>query len=313
MRQYLGVIIGVVLGVVGALLYGQSKPPDTGSQKERAELAEQRYRSLQRENRELRADGLRARKRGASDSTRAIYEDILSGRGADLDDVFQVTKPWLTKIAPVINLIRVKEEKDHFNSIAGEYGRKYELSERQQNELREWLDQRATENAASFVGVLTDERSNLMDLMLAGREAEKNLGEIDGFMEGQLRGQALADFKQDRLMERIESVEHESNGRLHRLDNLVDLDPAQEDQLFYVMARSSDSYIPAMEIEGMTGSTLPIDPIRRNEAIRGVLRPGQLESFDTHRRERRAHAEREILEVGLRLPDDWDLFDEDDW
>ncbi|MFP6879228.1 MAG: hypothetical protein VCA37_20540 [Roseibacillus sp.] len=313
MRQYLGVIIGVVLGVVGALLYGQSKPPETGSQKERAELAEQRYRSLQRENRELRADGLRARKRGASDGTRAIYEDILSGRGADLDDVFQVTKPWLTKIAPVINLIRVKEEKDHFNSIAGEYGRKYELSERQQNELREWLDQRATENAASFVGVLTDERSNLMDLMLAGREAEKNLGEIDGFMEGQLRGQALADFKQDRLMERIESVEHEANGRLHRLDNLVDLDPAQEDQLFYLMARSSDSYIPAMEIEGMTGSTLPIDPIRRNEAIRGVLRPGQLESFDTHRRERRADAEREMLEVGLRLPDDWDLFDEDDW
>ncbi len=313
MRQYLGVIIGVVLGVVGALLYGQSKPPETGSQKERAELAEQRYRSLQRENRELRADGLRARKRGASDGTRAIYEDILSGRGADLDDVFQVTKPWLTKIAPVINLIRVKEEKDHFNSIAGEYGRKYELSERQQNELREWLDQRATENAASFVGVLTDERSNLMDLMLAGREAEKNLGEIDGFMEGQLRGQALADFKQDRLMERIESVEHEANGRLHRLDNLVDLDPAQEDQLFYLMARSSDSYIPAMEIEGMTGSTLPIDPIRRNEAIRGVLHPGQLESFDTHRRERRADAEREMLEVGLRLPDDWDLFDEDDW
>ena len=313
MRQYLGVIIGVVLGVVGALLYGQSKPPETGSQKERAELAEQRYRSLQRENRELRADGLRAHKRGASDSTRAIYDDILSGRGADLDDVFQVTKPWLTKIAPVINLIRVKEEKDHFNSIAGEYGRKYELGERQQKELREWLDPRATENAASFVGVLTDQRSNLMDLMLAGREAEKNLGEIDGFMEGQLRGQALADFKQDRLMERIESVEHESNGRLHRLDNLVDLDPAQEDQLFYLMARSSDSYIPSMEIEGMTGSTLPIDPIGRIEAIRGVLRPEQLESFDTHRRERRADAEREMLEVGLRLPDDWDLFDEDDW
>jgi hypothetical protein len=68
-----------------------------------------------------------------------------------------------------------------------------------------------------------------------------------------------------------------------------------------------------MEIEGMTGSTLPIDPIGRNEAIRGVLRPEQLESFDTHRRERRADAEREMLEVGLRLPDDWDLFDEDDW
>lgn len=277
----------------------------------RAEEAEKELRAAQRSLRDIRSDGLRARKLRTSQGARDIMDDIRSGRGADIDDVFEITKPWLMNISPVINRIRAKEEKDHFDTLAGEYGRKYDLNDRQQRALRDWLDRRAEENAEAFVQILTDSQSTVVDLMMAGRDAERNLEGIDAFMEGELRGQALADFKQDRLMERIESVEGEANNRLHRLDNLVDLDPAQEDQLFFIMARGSEDYLPTMDIEGMTGSRLPMEPVARNAAIREALRPDQLERFEAHRRERRGKAEQEMRELGLRLPDDWDLFEED--
>jgi hypothetical protein len=313
MRQYFGVFVGVMLGVVGALLFGQSKPPPAGSVAEEVEEVERLLRGAQREIRELRSDGLRARKRRRSQGAQNILNDIRSGKGASLDDVFGLTKPFLIDMSPLINRIRVKEEKEHFDGVAGRYGRKYDLTDGQQARLREWLDRRAEENATGFVNVLTNPQASLMDLIKAGHDAERNIEGIDGFMESQLRGQALADFKQDRMMERIESVEHESNGRLHRLDNLVELDAEQEDQLFYMMARGSQQYVPAMEIEGMTGSRIPMDTAQRNREIRTVLRPEQIEVFDANRRQRREEAEREMREIGLRLPNNWDELALDDW
>jgi hypothetical protein len=313
MRQYLGVFVGAMLGVVGAVLFGQSKPPPAGSVAEEVEEVERLLRGAQREIRELRADGMRARKRHRSEGAQTILNDIRSGKGASLDDVFGLTKPFLIDMSPVINRIRVKEEKEHFDGVAGRYGRKYDLTDRQQAELREWLDQRAEENAADFVTVLTNPQASFLDLIAAGEDAERNIEGIDGFMESQLRGQALADFKQDRMMERIESVEHEANGRLHRLDNLVELDAEQEDQLFYMMARGSQQYVPALEIEGMTGSRISMDTTQRNREIRTVLRPEQIEIFDANRRQRREDAEREMGEIGLRLPDNWDELALDDW
>jgi len=208
----------------------------------------------------------------------------------------------------------VKEEKEQFDQLAGEYGRKYNLTDRQQTQLRAWLEEKASENAAKFTAVLENDNSNFFDLMMASREAERSTDGIERFMERQLRGQPLADFKADRLLERIESVEGEANGRLNRLDNIVELDAAQENELFYLMARSSEDYIPSMDIEGMTGSRTPLDHGGRNQAIGTFLRPEQVELLNTHRQNRRAEAEREMLDVGIRLPPNWHLFvDDDDW
>ena len=313
MRQYIGILIGALLGALGAILFGQSLRPDPGSVQERAEHAEHQLRVAEAQLRSLQGGRIRADRQRSAEGARDILEDIREGRGADLDDIFAVTKPWLNDLSPVINLMRSKEEKEQFARLAGDYTRKYDLNESQQKQLRQWLDDRATENAERFVNVVANDSSTIYDLMLAGKEAEQNIDGIDQFMERQLTGEALTSFRADRLQERINSVEGEANGRLNNLDSIVNLDASQEAQLFFAMARSSEDYIPSMDIEGMNGDRSPLNQKGRNAVIESILTSEQQELLENHRQNRRQNAEEEMREIGLRLPENWQQFEDDDW
>jgi hypothetical protein len=262
----------------------------------------------------LVADGRRGGpSRRTSDGARNIFGDIRAGRDVDLDDVFQMTKPWMRDLSPVLNRIRVRAQTKEFDREAGAISKRYELSERQEKELLKWLERRAEQNAAAWDALIASDSSSVVDLFRAGRDAEENIRGIDDFMESQLTGERLAQYREHRLAERVESVQHEANGKLNRLDSLVDLDPAQEDQLFLLMARGSRDYVPTMDIDGMTGERTPIPAEDRAEAVRSVLRPEQLEIYEAHRAEQLAEAEEDLRAVGLKLPDNWDLMDEYDW
>jgi len=313
MRQYIGILIGALLGALGAILFGQSLRPDPGSVQERAEHAEHQLRVAEAQLRSLQGGRIRADRQRSAEGARDILEDIREGRGADLDDIFAVTKPWLNDLSPVINLMRSKEEKEQFARLAGDYTRKYDLNESQQKQLRQWLDDRATENAERFVNVVANDSSTMYDLMLAGEEAEQNIEGIDQFMEQQLTGETLAAFRADRLQEKIDSVEGEANGRLNNLDSIVNLDASQEDQLFFAMARSSEDYIPSMDIEGMDDDRSALDREGRNVAIESILTSEQQELLESHRQNRRQNAEEEMRAIGLRLPENWQQFEDDDW
>ncbi|HBM79154.1 MAG TPA: hypothetical protein DD438_13685 [Verrucomicrobiales bacterium] len=153
----------------------------------------------------------------------------------------------------------------------------------------------------------------MYDLILAGKEAEQNIEGIDQFMEQQLTGETLVAFRADRLQEKIDSVEGEANGRLNNLDSIVNLDASQEDQLFFAMARSSEDYIPSMDIEGMDDDRSALDRVGRNLAIESILTSEQLELLESHRQNRRQNAEEEMRAIGLRLPENWQQFEDDDW
>ncbi len=313
MPQYIGIPMGVLIGALGAILFGQSLGPDPGSEQERAEKAEHQLRVAEAQLRHLQGTRIRADRQQSAEGARDILEDIREGRGADIDDIFAVTKPWLNDLSPVINLMRSKEEREQFARLAGDYTRKYDLNESQQTQLRQWLDARASENAQRFVDVVADDSSTIYDLMLAGKEAEQNIKGIDQFMERQLTGEALTSFRADRLQERINSVEGEANGRLNNLDSIVNLDASQEDQLFFTMARSSEDYIPSMDIEGMNGDRSPLNQKGRNAVIESILTSEQQELLENHRQNRRQNAEEEMREIGLRLPENWQQFEDDDW
>ncbi|HCQ38577.1 MAG TPA: hypothetical protein DIV39_05435 [Verrucomicrobiales bacterium] len=313
MRQYIGILIGALLGALGAILFGQSLRPDPGSVQERAEHAEHQLRVAEAQLRSLQGGRIRADRQRSAEGARDILEDIREGRGADLDDIFAVTKPWLNDLSPVINLMRSKEEKEQFARLAGDYTRKYDLNESQQKQLRQWLDDRATENAERFVNVVANDSSTMYDLILAGKEAEQNIEGIDQFMEQQLTGETLVAFRADRLQEKIDSVEGEANGRLNNLDSIVNLDASQEDQLFFAMARSSEDYIPSMDIEGMDDDRSALDREGRNVAIESILTSEQQELLESHRQNRRQNAEEEMRAIGLRLPENWQQFEDDDW
>ena len=150
MRPYFGIFVGLGVGIAGTFLFMQSLPPEEGSTKERAEIAEAALRKSEARVAEFQAEtGSTRGGPGSSfaDQARSIGEDIRDGNPVDLDRVFQTVKPWLRDLAPIFDRIRVRDQKRLFDTKAGQLARKYEFTEYQQHTLKIWLDQKAEENS----------------------------------------------------------------------------------------------------------------------------------------------------------------------
>jgi hypothetical protein len=312
MRQYLGLVIGLVVGIAGAILFQQSMPPPEGSVEEELEKTEQVLRVTRMELAKYQAKYRPADRRTTRDGIRSIAMDLRDGRDVSLDDVFHLTlKPALQDLAPLFDRIRMVEQEERFDSLAGQYARKYNLSDQGQLELKKWFRQKEEENSRAFNEVINSETSGFVDFVRVMEMDEEREEGLDAFMETQLQGEALAEFKAERLQERVDSVQNEANRRLHRLDEAVDLDEGQLDEMFAVVARGSRRYEPGMEFDGMGADTSPLEGRARDAAIRRVLRPDQLELYDGYQEERRMDAEREMARIGMTLPRDWELLDDE--
>ena len=313
MRQIVRPLVGLGFGIAGTFLFLQSLPPDEGSVEDRAEEAELALARAQTRIKELEAITGEDRKRATADAAREIAEDIKAGRLVDIDDVFKTAKPWLRHFAPIFDRIRVRDQKRLFDTLAGEYTRKYGLDDRQQEALKNWFDEMAERNGQRYSAVMESESSGLEDMVRASREYSRPEG-LDAFMEGLLRGGALAQYRDDRMQERVANVQAEADRKVQRLDHIVDLDESQKDQVFTLMARGSPDFDSAMRIEGLSENATRLQPGQsRDGAVMAVLRPDQLDAYEEHRQRKIEEAEEDMRQLGLRLPADWDLWDEDDF
>ena len=314
MRQVLFIAIGLVVGIAGTVLFLDSAPPEPDSMEERAMKAEM---ELTRARKEIAGYEAVMGKRPTgflrdtfSDRTRQIAEDIKAGKPVTVDDVFDATKPMMRTLAPLFERIRLRDQKEFFDTMAGEYSRLYELDANQQEALAEFLALKAEENAAEYFEVMTSDSSRFIDFVRAGENFERD-DDIDAFMERTLEGEKLEEFKTNRLEEKLGRVQNEADRNVQRLDSIVGLDENQKDQMFVFMARSSRDFDPTMQFEGLAGDSSRLEPGQdRNEAIRSILRPDQMAAYEEHRRARREEAEEDLRDIGLTLPDDWDVFDE---
>jgi len=150
------------------------------------------------------------------------------------------------------------------------------------------------------------------DAMMKGSKHFKGNEGLDDAIAAALNGKAPAQYKADRLSQRVEQVQAEADHRVTRLHSLVELDAAQKDQVFALMARSSLAFVPSMHFEGLSGDTTPLPAGQsRNDALRSVLRPDQWQKYEESRQQRRLAAEKDLREIGLRLPPNWDALNED--
>jgi hypothetical protein len=314
MKHFAGLLIGLLVGIVGAILYTQSLPPEEGSLQEQAEQLGAALKKAESRIAALEGEGKTGRPgRTMRDSLRSIAEDIRAGRDVDLDRVFDAAKPWMRDLAPIFDRIRVRDQKRAFDTRIGQLSREYNLTEQKQVELAKWFEQRADDNAKRFNEVVNSDHTGLEDLIRASREMEEK-ADIDGFMESTLVGDDLARYQSDRLLQRVEAVQAEADRKVQRLHNLVQLDEDQKDQVFGLMARGSKEFDPSMQFEGLEGDTTRLVPGQdREAAIAAVLRPEQAQILANHQAQRRYRAEEDLRQLGLSLPPDWDLYDEDDF
>ncbi|MDG2123771.1 MAG: hypothetical protein P8J87_08750 [Verrucomicrobiales bacterium] len=315
MREGIMLIVGLVVGIAGALLFADSLPPEEGTAEEKLELVQRDLVQAQVRIEELGVlSGVKADTspgRTVKDAARAIAEDVKEGRPVDLDDFFHAMKPMFRDLSPVFDRIRLKEQREHFDRMAGRLGREYDLDEQQQAALDEWMEGKAEENAARFGEIFTSERSTFADMIMAGRDEHRDDG-FDEFMEQTLEGEELDKFKENRMLDRVVRVQEEADRNVTRLDNIVELDEGQKDQVFALMARGAEDFVPGMQFDGVgEGVERLAAGSSREAAIVEVLTPEQRGLFEEHQANRRAEAEAEMAEIGLALPKNWDLYDED--
>ena len=312
MRAPIFLVLGLLVGAIGATLFVRSLPPPAGTETEKiAELervvARNRLTIASLEATE--ANAAARLQRLAATGRRSIVQDLKDGRPVDMNDIFNTAKPFLHEIAPLMERMRKREQKRLIEHTVADLANRHGLNDAQQEDLKKWLDTQADEQIGRIQEVTGRADSTLADYTKAMNDF-RPLDGVDPFMERTLQGEALDKYRQERLAERVNRVQHEAENRVNQLNRVVALDDTQQDQVFALMARGSRDFDPSMQFEGLGDDRAALAPGQsRDEAIMAVLRPDQRQQYEAHRAQRRQEAEAEAAEIGLKLPADWDLFE----
>ena len=250
--------------------------------------------------------------RTVKDGLREIVADLRAGRPVTPDDILQLTKPLMRDLEPLMERMRVREERRRIESMTGELARKYDLSGPQQEALKAWFEQKSEADAKAWSALMGSDSTTFEDMVRSTHNVRPDDG-LDAFMESQLRGEKLTQFKTERMGERAERVQQEADRHVQRLDGIVKLDDQQRDQVFGIMARNSRDYDPTMQLEGIGGQIGTTPSGDGQQAMLSVLRPEQRQAYEAERVRRRQKAEEDLGSIGLSLPPDWDPLEDENF
>jgi hypothetical protein len=311
LKSLVPLVVGVAVGIVGATMFRESLPGEKGSPEERAAKLEV---DLKKANNRIAAleEGHRPNGRTVKDGLRDIVADLRAGRPVTPDDLLKLTKPLMRDLEPLLERMRVREERRRIDSMTGELARKYDLSGPQQEALKAWFEQKSEADAKAWSALMGSDSATFEDMVRSTHNVRPDEG-LDAFMETQLRGEKLTQFKTERMAERAERVQQEADRHVQRLDGIVKLDDQQRDQVFGIMARNSRDYDPAMQLEGIGGQIGTTPSGDGQQAMLSVLRPEQRQAYEAERVRRRQKAEEDLDAIGLSLPPDWDPLEDEDF
>jgi hypothetical protein len=329
-RALVPLVIGLVVGGVGATLFRESMPGSEGSPEERANKLEAELKQATNRIAALEAtkseehepqgvlgriaggsrSGSKDRRRTLADGARRIAEDIREGRPVNPDDIFRASQPLMRDLAPLFDRIRVKAQQQAIEGMTGELTRKYHLTPQGQEALKQWFEEQSNKTAQQWSEMVARDGTCLKDVIRASHDVRLDEG-LDAFMPSLLSGDNLAAFQTERMAERVQRVQQEADTKVERLDAIVSLDAAQKDQIFGIMARGSRDYDPSMPLDGSLGPIGPTPGGDRHEAMLSVLNPDQRAAYEAETLRRREKAAKDMAAVGLTLPPNWEFLDED--
>jgi hypothetical protein len=307
LRTALPLVIGLAVGGLGVGLFQHSRPGEAGSPEKQiqhleSELQQARTRIAALE--ETRPRAARSPAQTAYDRGREIAQRLREGRTVSSDDLFRAAQPLLRDLSPLFERIAEQKFKQQADSLIGELARKYDLNPNQQDTLQKWFSEKSRADRKKWNDLISSDDTTYLQLVKSMRNDRTDEG-LDPVMEGLLQGPQLEAFKAERLEERAQRVQQFADMQVQRINNIVRLDPAQTDRLFGIMAQSSPDYDASIRLEGSTGEIAPAN-MHPRDALKSVLRPDQLAIYEEDRQRRSAEVLREMNELGVQLPADWD-------
>lgn len=326
-RSSLPLVVGLVVGGVGVTMFRDSLPGEKGSPEERVQRLEGELKKAQNTiaaleatagdaggagRRLVDAHGRIKPARNFADGARTLAQRIREGQPVTPEDIFRATQPLIRDLAPLFDRMRLKQQRTVIEQMTGEFSRKYGLTAEQQASLKGWFERRADEEAKRWTEMMGREGTRFEDVVRATHEVRMDEG-IESFMQGVLPAEKFAAFKTEQLNDRAQRIQRRADAKVQRLDGIVALSEAQRDEVFGIMARSSREYDPAMVLEGARGPIAATPSGDPRTAMLGVLTADQRVKYEAERQRRREAAAKDMESIGLTLPHDWDLLDDDDF
>ncbi|MGJ8639678.1 MAG: hypothetical protein ACSHYA_09820 [Opitutaceae bacterium] len=249
------------------------------------ELLTAQLELLVAENRQLKSDLNSARRYRSSGAVRKLARNQGAKSASELIDY---SKPIFRElILPEIRANREQSIQDGINQALRGRVDGLNLTDQQRQVLEERLRAQQEEKLNELERVLNDEDSSLTEYFQKQWEAERSGDpEVDAVFLDVLDPEQQAIYTDVRLEENAVRVTDDAEKRLRGLSYVVELDEAQEDAIFPIIARSQPGYRQEMQFEGVSVSdTAPIsDETERDSAIQSVLRPDQMEAWETYQR-----------------------------
>lgn len=311
-RSLLPSAVGLVVGVIGTVLFLHSRPAPEGSAEAKVQALEedlQRARTRIAALEETRPRTSKNPIQTVFDRGREIAQRLREGRPVSSEELYRAAQPVLRDFAPLFERMMNQQNRRLIDTEVGELTRTYDLDARQQGELATWFRRKSEAGTRRWIEALSSETSSYAETMKLLLNQRRDDG-LDPVMEEMLSGDRLEAFKADRLQQRADRVQNYADMRVQRIHQIVNLDAQQTDQLFGIMAQASPDYDPSIRLEGLQGEIRP-SGITPKEAMLSVLRPEQRERYEFERERLRSNRMAELAELGLTIPENWDELDAD--
>ncbi|MEC7857075.1 MAG: hypothetical protein VYA96_04940, partial [Verrucomicrobiota bacterium] len=160
---------------------------------------------------------------------------------------------------------------------------KLDLTDAQVDSIKEKMVTIIQDETKRFQSDLDDDNRSFAEIMQSqGDFWEKNEPKINALLKEELTDEQFANYERNELVEKTEGIQRRANWELERMNSL-DLSEEQEDQIFGILVQKSSQFDEAMEIEGISAE-LPeaarSDEVSKEDAIRSILNPDQLEKYN---------------------------------
>lgn len=249
------------------------------------EILKAQFELMAAENRELRSD-LNAARRYKS---HRVVRELARNEGAkNASELIDYSKPIFRElILPEIRANRQQAIDDGVDQILADRAERLNLTDAQRRMLEERLRAQQEAKLQELERVLNDDESSLTEYFQKQWEQEQGGDpQVDDIFLAVLDTEQQETYTEIRLEENAERVTRDADRALRDLDRVVDLDDAQEDAVFPILARSAPGYRQEMAFEGV--NVVDNSPIAestdRNTAIESVLRPDQLDDWNAYKR-----------------------------
>lgn len=306
-RSALPLVIGLVVGALGAVFFLTSRPGIEGSVEARAQKLEAELRQAQTRIAALEETKPRSSRpptQTVFDRGREIAQRLRDGRPVSSDDLYRAIQPLLRDFSPLFERMMDQQARREADTRIGELARTYDLTPAQQETLKEWFRRKAETDRKRWSAVVGRDDSSYLEMVKTLRSIRPDDG-LDPVMEEMLAGPKLEAFKADRLEQRAQRVQQFADLQVQRINDIVHLDAAQTDQLFGIMAQSSPDYDPSIRLEGATGEITP-SGLKPRDALLTILRPEQRAAYEAERQRRFESLSSDMSALGITLPDNWD-------